>query len=143
MLNITRTSRLAIIITTHYIEEAKQADQVGLMRNGILLAEDSPLNVMNRLNVDNLEEAFLRLCLRKGISDEVEQDTDDIIIENNKNNNNELEMQPKINLTHLIDDKIDNQRSKEDEKDSNIRFRWQIIYALIVKNFLQMKRQPL
>lgn len=141
MLNVTRTSRLAIIITTHYIEEAKQADQVGLMRNGILLAEDSPLNVMNRLNVDNLEEAFLRLCLRKGISDEVEQETDDIIIENNKNNNNELEMQPKINLTHLIDDKIDNHRSKEEE-NSNIRFRWQIIYALIVKDVLQIKRQP-
>jgi len=142
MLNVTRTSKLAIIITTHYIEEAKQADQVGLMRNGILLAEDSPINVMNRLHVDNLEEAFLRLCLRKGISDEVEQETEDIIIENNINNNNELEMQPKISLTHLIDDKIDNQRSKEDEEDSNIRFRWQIIYALIVKNILQIKRQP-
>ena len=31
-----------IVITTHYIEEAKQADVVGLLRNGRLLAEDPP-----------------------------------------------------------------------------------------------------
>lgn len=143
MLDVTRTSKLAIIITTHYIEEARQADRIGLMRNGILLAEDTPINVMNRMNVDNLEEAFLRLCLRKGVSDEVEENTEDIIIENNKNNNNELEMQPKINHTNLTDDKIDNHRKKEDEEeDSNMRWRWPIIYALIIKNLLQMKRQP-
>ena len=31
-----------IVITTHYIEEAKQANVVGLLRNGRLLAEDPP-----------------------------------------------------------------------------------------------------
>ena len=145
MLNLTRTSKIAIIITTHYIDEAKQADRIGLMRNGLLLAEDSPLNVMNRMNVDNLEEAFLRLCMRRGISEEVEEDTEDIIIDTNKQTNNELEMQPKINHTHFIDDKIDTLRKKEEERDkedSNTRFRWQIIYAMIVKNVLQLKRQP-
>lgn len=30
------------MITTHYIEEARKADRVGLMRNGKLLAEESP-----------------------------------------------------------------------------------------------------
>lgn len=30
------------MITTHYIEEARKADRVGLMRNGKLLAEQSP-----------------------------------------------------------------------------------------------------
>ena len=40
MLDVTRTSKLAIIITTHYIDEARQADCVGLRRNGILLAAD-------------------------------------------------------------------------------------------------------
>ncbi|XP_070505528.1 ABC transporter G family member 20-like [Chironomus tepperi] len=144
MINVTRTSNLTIIITTHYIEEAKQADRIGLMRNGVLLAEDSPLNVMNSLNVDNLEEAFLRLCLRKGVSDEVEENTEGIIIGANKINNNGLEMQPKntINCNNLKHDKLDNHRKKDDEEDSNMRFRWQIIYALIVKNVLQIKRQP-
>jgi ABC-type multidrug transport system ATPase subunit len=34
--------KTTILITTHYIEEAKQASAVGLMRNGKLLAEDCP-----------------------------------------------------------------------------------------------------
>ena len=34
--------KATILITTHYIEEARQASRVGLMRNGRLLAEDPP-----------------------------------------------------------------------------------------------------
>ena len=70
MLHITRTSKLAVIITTHYIDEAKQADRCGLMRNGILLAEDTPLNIISRHEVDNLEEAFLKLCTKRGMSED-------------------------------------------------------------------------
>ncbi len=42
-----------IIITTHYIEEAQQAHMVGLMRNGRLLAEAPPRDLIttHRLNV--------------------------------------------------------------------------------------------
>ena len=36
------------MITTHYIEEARKADRVGLMRNGKLLAEQSPDFLMQR-----------------------------------------------------------------------------------------------
>lgn len=64
LLRITRqlNSRTAIIITTHYIEEARQADKVGLMRNGRLLAEDTPNNLMNLYKEDSLETIFLKLC---------------------------------------------------------------------------------
>lgn len=64
LLRITRqlNSRTAIIITTHYIEEARQADKVGLMRNGRLLAEDAPNNLMNLYKEDSLETIFLKLC---------------------------------------------------------------------------------
>lgn len=54
-----------IVITTHYIDEASQADRVGLMRNGSLLAEDTPDNVMNSQDASSLEEAFLILCKRQ------------------------------------------------------------------------------
>ena len=40
--------------------------QIGLMRNGILLAEDSPQNILSRFEVDSLEDAFLQLCMRHG-----------------------------------------------------------------------------
>ncbi|MBT3971935.1 MAG: ABC transporter ATP-binding protein [Euryarchaeota archaeon] len=54
-----------IVITTHYIDEASQADRVGLMRNGSLLAEETPENVMASQNTTSLEEAFLILCKRQ------------------------------------------------------------------------------
>ena len=33
---------MSIIITTHYIEEARDAHMVGIMRNGRLLAQEPP-----------------------------------------------------------------------------------------------------
>ncbi len=55
----------SIIITTHYIDEAGKADRVGLMRDGILLAEDTPQAVMQSQNTTSLEDAFLALCKRE------------------------------------------------------------------------------
>lgn len=42
------------------------------MRNGILLAEDTPTNIMQRFNCDNLEDAFLVLCQKHGSSEEAD-----------------------------------------------------------------------
>ncbi len=53
-----------IIITTHYIEEARQASVVGLMRHGRLLAEGPPLNLLETYGLPTLEEVFLKLCIR-------------------------------------------------------------------------------
>ncbi|XP_075229153.1 ABC transporter G family member 20-like [Lycorma delicatula] len=55
-------SHKTIIITTHYIEEARQANKVGLMRKGTILIEGSPAEIMQIYNSDNLEDAFLLLC---------------------------------------------------------------------------------
>ncbi|KAK7588215.1 hypothetical protein V9T40_005460 [Parthenolecanium corni] len=52
-----------IIITTHYIQEARQAHMIGLLRNGKLLAEDPPYKLMEKCSCDNLEEAFLKLSI--------------------------------------------------------------------------------
>lgn len=52
-----------MIITTHYIEEARQAHVVGLMRHGRLLAEDAPDALLTKHNMETLEEVFLKLCM--------------------------------------------------------------------------------
>jgi ABC-type multidrug transport system ATPase subunit len=57
-----QTSQTTIIITTHYIEEAVNANDVGLMREGKILAVDSPQNILRNLQADTLEDAFLNLC---------------------------------------------------------------------------------
>lgn len=51
-----------IIITTHYIEEAAQADQVALMRAGEILIQDTPQKIMDSNGSLTLEEAFLKIC---------------------------------------------------------------------------------
>ncbi|CAF4624595.1 unnamed protein product [Rotaria socialis] len=62
LINISKTSKTTIIITTHYIEEARKADRVGLMRNGRMLAEDEPSLLLNKYNQTSLENVFLQLC---------------------------------------------------------------------------------
>lgn len=42
------------------------------MRNGILLAEDTPVNIMQKYGRENLEEAFLVLCQKHGTSEEAD-----------------------------------------------------------------------
>ncbi|XP_050310195.1 ABC transporter G family member 23-like isoform X2 [Anthonomus grandis grandis] len=61
LVEIVQTEKTAVIITTHYIEEAKQADKIGLMRGGKLLAEESPARLLQLFQVESLEEAFLIL----------------------------------------------------------------------------------
>ncbi|XP_071625909.1 ABC transporter G family member 23-like [Temnothorax longispinosus] len=46
LVQITKNGTRTIIITTHYIEETRQAGIIGLMRNGKFLAEESPAKLM-------------------------------------------------------------------------------------------------
>ncbi|XP_076833656.1 ABC transporter G family member 20 isoform X2 [Brachyhypopomus gauderio] len=62
LVDIVRGGEVSVIVTTHYIEEARQAHMVGLMRGGRLLAEAPPEEVMKHHNAATLESAFLQLC---------------------------------------------------------------------------------
>ena len=63
--NPLKRKRTTILITTHYIEEARQASVVGLMRNGFLLAEENPVKLMENYNLATLEDVFLKLCMNQ------------------------------------------------------------------------------
>ena len=52
-----------IIVTTHYIDEARKAHSVAFMRNGRLVAQENPDVLLNQYGMLNLEDAFLKLCL--------------------------------------------------------------------------------
>ena len=56
-------SGVTVIITTHYIEEARDAHMVGIMRDGRLLAQDQPAVLMERHQALTLEKVFLQLCI--------------------------------------------------------------------------------
>ena len=61
--DLTRSKGKTVIITTHYIEEARDANMVGIMRNGRLLAQEPPNLLMERHQAQTLEKVFLRLCI--------------------------------------------------------------------------------
>ncbi|XP_046456397.1 ABC transporter G family member 20-like isoform X2 [Daphnia pulex] len=54
-----------VIVTTHYIEEARQANTIGLMRCGRLLVEDSPDNLLRNYGLSTLEDVFLQLSRKE------------------------------------------------------------------------------
>ncbi|XP_057369450.1 ABC transporter G family member 20-like [Daphnia carinata] len=53
-----------VIVTTHYIEEARQAHTVGMMRSGRLLVEDSPEKLLRTFQLSSLEDVFVQFCIR-------------------------------------------------------------------------------
>jgi ABC-2 type transport system ATP-binding protein len=56
----------AIILTTHYMEEAEElCDRVAIIDEGRLIALGSPEALMREHNAENLEEVFLKLTGKK------------------------------------------------------------------------------
>ncbi|MFW9780207.1 MAG: ABC transporter ATP-binding protein [Candidatus Heimdallarchaeota archaeon] len=56
-----RKDGTTILVTTHYLNEAEWADRVGVMRDGRMVAIDTPRNLMVKTNSQNMEEMFLNL----------------------------------------------------------------------------------
>lgn len=103
LVTLATEENMTIIITTHYIEEARQANIVGLMRKGRLLAEESPTALMQKWNQVSLEDVFLTLCRADIDSEDGESSTrelnnvattelnvPEITIETKNNKENEL-----------------------------------------------------
>ncbi|CAL8104778.1 unnamed protein product [Orchesella dallaii] len=62
LVKLVTSGRTTVIITTHYIEEARQSNVIGIMRNGRLLAEKSPEALLIEYKVTLLEDIVLTLC---------------------------------------------------------------------------------
>ncbi|CAL8115332.1 unnamed protein product [Orchesella dallaii] len=87
LLNLAETRNTTVLITTHYIEEAAGAHRIGLMRNGRLLAEDSPRRLLHNYGFEKLEDVFFKLCQEdKPVNDD----------------NSELSPSPEKNIQHDI-----------------------------------------
>ena len=59
-----KESGKTVVITTHYMDEAKHCDRIGLMHRGRMVAEGIPAEVVQRVDAADLEEAFLKLASR-------------------------------------------------------------------------------
>ncbi|MGZ4934539.1 MAG: ABC transporter ATP-binding protein [Halobacteriota archaeon] len=50
-----------VLITTHYMDEARRCDRVGFMHRGKLIAEGLPRALLDLTHTDSLDDAFLAL----------------------------------------------------------------------------------
>ncbi len=61
-------SKMTIILTTHYLEEAEAlSDRIAIMDNGKLIIVGTAQELKKKANKDNIEEAFLELT-EKGVA---------------------------------------------------------------------------
>jgi len=51
----------AVLVTTHVMDEAERCDRLLLMRDGRILAADTPAGLLERTGARDVEGAFLRL----------------------------------------------------------------------------------
>jgi ABC-2 type transport system ATP-binding protein len=55
-----RSSGKTILITTHYMDEARHCDRIGFMRRGKLIVEGTPQKILELSKSQSLEDAFLK-----------------------------------------------------------------------------------
>lgn len=125
---LCREDGLTVIITTHYIEEARTAETVGLMRFGRLLVQSNPEDLLAHHGLPTLEAVFLKLCQLDSAQVPEAVKTDAHRFEHNNNNAPAIEMKkesiPAVDVTvtnpegdkqSLEGDKSDDSSEKENE----------------------------
>jgi len=56
-----RDGGLTLLVSSHVMDEAERCDELLLMRNGELLAQESPASIKQRTGTDSMDRAFLAL----------------------------------------------------------------------------------
>lgn len=129
LLEITSKNNVTVLLSTHYIEEARQSTHIGLMRNGVQIAEDTPQNILLKLEASNLEEAFLKLSERQ------EEDS------SNQNVTGHLEMKAtQGGEESKSNNRYTPKRYQTNAENVNQQSAFKIVYALLMKNMIQILR---
>ena len=107
---LTRTKGVTVLVSTHYVDEATKSNQVGFMRNGVRVIEDSPQRIMEMYDTPNLNEAILKLCSKPDLK--IVQETFEYV-------SCAADIQPEQNAEQTFS---------------------KIIFAVLTKNFLEVTR---
>jgi ABC-type multidrug transport system ATPase subunit len=59
-----KDQKVTVLMTTHYVQEAMNSDFIGYLRNGSILIQNSPDNILSYFKdrFENLNEILLNLC---------------------------------------------------------------------------------
>ena len=55
-----------LLVSSHVMDEASRCDRLLLMRDGLLLADDTPQALLEKSGTDDIEQAFLTLIDAEG-----------------------------------------------------------------------------
>lgn len=61
MIDAAAVDGTTIFITTHYMEEAAYCHRISIMNAGVIAAMDTPENLMNQYQTQNIHDIFLKL----------------------------------------------------------------------------------
>ncbi|XP_032409427.1 ABC transporter G family member 23 isoform X2 [Xiphophorus hellerii] len=143
LVEIVKTGKVSVIITTHYIEEARQANVVGLMRNGHLLAEGPPDAVMKQHSATTLEHAFLQLCESSDQNSMRESSSESETLEKSQTfANGRDESQPILAVGTPPAEEVPKCTADWKARARHILPKGRNIGALVIKTMVRMKRMP-
>ncbi|KAL7383721.1 hypothetical protein ABVT39_016456 [Epinephelus coioides] len=144
LVEIVRTGKVSVIITTHYIEEARQANVVGLMRNGRLLAEGPPEAVMKQHSATTLEHAFLQLCETSDqIGSKRGSSPPGAALENSQSfESGRDESHPILAIGPVATEEVPKFSADWKVRARHVLPKWRNIAALMIKTLVRMKRMP-
>jgi ribosome-dependent ATPase len=59
LIELARRDHVTIFVSTHFMNEAERCDRISLMHAGRVLVSDAPATLIERRDVDSLEDAFI------------------------------------------------------------------------------------
>lgn len=71
LVKLATTRKTTVIVTTHYIEEARGANVIGAMRMGRVLVEAKPSTLLSHFKESSLEKCFSKLCYMDTSNEEI------------------------------------------------------------------------
>ena len=142
---------ITVIITTHYIEEARSANIVAFMRQGMLLEEGNPEVLIKQQNLQNLEEVFLKLCNNKASDLNIYENSCQTKSQTNTNgenvlndikviNNNSLQTNITLKTSKILMKHNNLWRTTFERESVTIGHRFTRSEALFKKNVIRMYR---
>lgn len=66
MIYKTASTGITVFVTTHYMDEAEYCDRVSIMVDGRIEALDTPQNLKEEYQVENMNEVFVKLARKAG-----------------------------------------------------------------------------
>lgn len=146
LVELTQKENTAVIITTHYIEETRQAHKIGLLRQGRLLAEESPDNLLSMFHTQSLEEVFLSLSQlqTEGRLQDYQNDNDihhsDMSSMHSSVSNNDIAMTDFNGSKDILTSS--DKHYKKKTSANNLNLNKHRVKALFGKNWMQLIRNP-